>query len=106
MTSPTTSSEAHGLAALALCESLLLALKERKVIGNHDLRDILADVVTTHNEAASISEKPEVHHAVVELVQRISASCVDPPPDIEFFASDDVAVEPTSKRRTQTKRTT
>ena len=67
-------SEADGLAALGICESLLLELNDRQVISNHDLRGLLTDVVTAHAEAASVSETPEVHHAVVEIVQRILAS--------------------------------
>ena len=74
MTKPPTFSEADGLAALGICESLLLALNERKIISDEDLRGLLTDVVTTHIEAAHATETPETHHEVVEIVQRILAS--------------------------------
>jgi hypothetical protein len=62
---------ADGMAALGICESLLLALTDLKVISETDVRDLLTDVATTHNEAAAASELPEKHQAVVEIVQRI-----------------------------------
>ena len=50
---------AEGMAALGICESLLLALTDLKIITEEDARDLLADVVTTHNEAATASLAPE-----------------------------------------------
>ena len=44
--------DAEGLAALGICESLLLALTELKIISERDARDVLTDVATTHSEAA------------------------------------------------------
>jgi len=41
----------EGLAALSICESLLLALTDLKVIGEQDARDLLTDVVARHTEA-------------------------------------------------------
>jgi len=43
------------------------------VISEENVRGLLTDVVTAHNEAASGSLKPEQHQAVVEIVQRILA---------------------------------
>jgi hypothetical protein len=65
--------DVHGMAALAICESLLLALQDLKIIGEQDARDVLNDVAATHNEAALASETPEKHQAVVAIVQRILA---------------------------------
>jgi hypothetical protein len=39
--------DADGTAALGICESLLLALTDLKIISEHDARDLLTDVVTT-----------------------------------------------------------
>ena len=50
---------AEGMAALGICESLLLALTDLKIITEEDARDLLADVVTTHNDAATASLTPE-----------------------------------------------
>jgi hypothetical protein len=65
--------EAEGMAALGICESLLLALTELKIISDQDARDLLTDVATTHNEAAADSRTPEKHQAVVKIVRRILA---------------------------------
>ena len=61
------------MAALGICESLLLALTDLKVISQKDARDLLTDVVTAHTEAAGSSLSPERHQAVVAIVQRILA---------------------------------
>jgi len=63
----------EGLAALSICESLLLALTDLKVIGEQDARDLLTDVVVTHTEAAIGSKTPERHKAVAAIVERILA---------------------------------
>jgi len=65
--------EADGMAALGICESLLIALTELKIIGEQDARDLLTDVATAHTEAAFCVQAPEKHRAVVEIVQRILA---------------------------------
>jgi len=60
-----------GTAALGICESLLVALTDLKVISEQDARDLLTDVLTAHNEAAEASLTPIKHQSVVEIVQRI-----------------------------------
>ena len=55
-----------GSAALGICESLLLALTDRKLIPEKDARDLLTDVVTTHGEAetaAAASDEPPLTSA-------------------------------------------
>jgi hypothetical protein len=49
--------EADGMAALGICESLLIALTELKVICEQDARDLLTDVATAHSEAADTSKR-------------------------------------------------
>lgn len=61
-------------AALGICESLLVALTDLKIISEKDARDLLTDVATTHNDAAALSKTPERHQAVVEIVERILAA--------------------------------
>ncbi len=63
----------EGLAALSICESLLLALTDLKVISEGEVRDLLTDVVATHTEAANGSRAPERHHRVVAIIERILA---------------------------------
>jgi hypothetical protein len=63
--------DADGSAALGICESLILALTDRKLITEKDARDLLTDIVTSHSEAAEASQTPDKHRAVAEIVQRI-----------------------------------
>ena len=63
----------NGAAALGICESLLLALTDLKVISDQDVRSLLIDVATANSEAATSSPKPEMHHAVAEIIRRILA---------------------------------
>jgi hypothetical protein len=42
--------EADGVAALGICESLLIALTELKVISEQDARDLLTDVAAAHRD--------------------------------------------------------
>ena len=65
--------DADGSAALGICESLILALTDLKVLNEKDVCDLLADVVNAHNEAAATSNSPERHLAVAKIVQRILA---------------------------------
>jgi hypothetical protein len=64
---------ATGTAALGICESLLLALTDLKIISEQAARDLLTDVATTHQEAAIASQMPEEHHAVVAIIQCLLA---------------------------------
>jgi hypothetical protein len=63
--------EPSATAALGICESLLLALIDLKLISEKVAHDLLSDVITTHTKAAELSEAPEKHQAVAEIVQRI-----------------------------------
>jgi hypothetical protein len=65
--------DADGTAALGICESLLLALTDANILSEKDARDLLTDVVTTHQDAADASANPGKHQAVVDIVQRILA---------------------------------
>jgi hypothetical protein len=73
MTDPIRFSDAAGTAALGICESLLLALTDLKIMREQDVRGLLSDVATAHQEAAAASQSPDKHRAVVEIVQRILA---------------------------------
>jgi hypothetical protein len=68
-----TFNHAEGPAALGICESLLIALTDLQIISEKDARDVLADVATAHNEASTVSQTPEKHQAVIDIVERILA---------------------------------
>jgi hypothetical protein len=63
----------NGTAALGICESLLLALTDLKVISEQDVRALLTDVATANTEAAPDSHAPGTNHAVADIVRRILA---------------------------------
>ncbi len=73
MKKPERTSQAEGMAALGICESLLLALTDLKIMKEEDARDLLNDVATTHQTAADNSTSPDAHHAVVAIMHRILA---------------------------------
>jgi hypothetical protein len=58
-------SDADGLAALGICESLILALTDLKIISEEGARDLLTNVATARSDAAADSQTPEKHQAVV-----------------------------------------
>jgi len=67
------STNAAGLAALGICESLLLALTDLRLITEQNSHDILTDVVTTNTEAAALSATPAGHLAVIAIVEKMLA---------------------------------
>jgi hypothetical protein len=73
MTAEPHRADAAGTAALGICESLLLALTELSVLSARDARHLLTDVAVAQHAAACVSQTPEAHREVIELVQRILA---------------------------------
>ena len=63
--------DAAGVAAISICESLLIALIDCKVISAIIAHDLLADVMSTHTAAAALSPSPAQHLAVVRLIERM-----------------------------------
>jgi hypothetical protein len=63
--------DAAGHAALAICESLLLALTDRKILRERDFVGILQDAVAVHENAPSNDGYAELHIAVAELINGI-----------------------------------
>ena len=56
-----------------LADELSPAMTDLKIMSEEDVRTLLADVVSTHQDAAKNAQSPERHQAVVEIVQRILA---------------------------------
>ncbi len=67
------SREFSGQAALSICESLLLALSDLKVLSDEDVRGILEDVAAAHRNATGTPQELEEHRAVVTIIERILA---------------------------------
>ena len=65
--------EFSGLAALSICESLLLALEESKVLSHRDVRGVLEDAAGAHRQAIGTPEEIEGHLVVAAMIDRILA---------------------------------
>jgi hypothetical protein len=63
--------DADGMAALGICESLILAMTDLKIMSEENARSLLTDVADTHRDAADASPSPERHQAVVGIIERI-----------------------------------
>lgn len=60
--------DAAGHAALAICESLLLALNDRKVLPEREIIGILQDAAAAHENAPG---DPALSKAVVQILNQI-----------------------------------
>jgi hypothetical protein len=70
----TTVSNAAGHAALAICESLLLALGDRKLIDEAEVLGILQDAAIAHRNAVPLARGDgATHQAAAELIEAIIA---------------------------------
>ncbi|PWK61335.1 hypothetical protein [Roseicyclus mahoneyensis] len=61
-----------GSAALSICESLLLALNDGKILPEREILGILRDAAAAH-EGVPESDKSEMHRAVAALINGILA---------------------------------
>lgn len=59
-----------GIAALTICESLLLALNDRNVLPEREIVGILRDAASAHAPAPE-SGDPAMHAAVAALITKI-----------------------------------
>jgi hypothetical protein len=62
---------AAGCAALAICESLLLALTELKVLDDHDARGVLQDAAAAHRRVESTAPDAAVHNEAAHIIEHI-----------------------------------
>ncbi|GAB1478229.1 hypothetical protein MASR2M74_07730 [Paracoccaceae bacterium] len=60
-----------GVAALAICESLLLALNDRKILPEREILGVLQDAVGAHENAPPGDGTEAMHKAVAGLIQKI-----------------------------------
>jgi hypothetical protein len=68
-----TTPEVAGLAALAICESILLSLTENNVIDDAEARAILEDAAAAHRNAMSLTADGDGkdHEAAAVLIERL-----------------------------------
>ena len=60
-----------GTAALAICESLLLALNDRNILPEREIIGILRDAATAHSNDPGDDGMAELHKAVAGLINGI-----------------------------------
>ena len=63
--------DVSGTAALAICESLLLALNVGKVLPEREILNILKDAAAAHENVPENDADAELHNAVAALINRI-----------------------------------
>lgn len=62
-----------GMAALSICESLLLALNDRNMLPEKEILGILNDAADSHEGATGTDDEIDVHLGVAALIRKIIA---------------------------------
>jgi hypothetical protein len=66
-----TNNDVSGAAALAICESLLLCLGDRKILPENEIIGILDDAIAAHRNAPAGAGMAKMHEAVAALIKGI-----------------------------------
>jgi len=64
---------AAGIAALSICESLLLAMGDLKIMGEAEAVGVIADAAAAHRNAGGSPREQALHLSVATLLDRIIA---------------------------------
>ena len=65
---------APGLAALSICESLLLAMGDLNLMGEKEIVGVVVDAATAHRNAGDSVRDKALNREVVQILDRIVAS--------------------------------
>ncbi|MPL92837.1 hypothetical protein SDC9_38959 [bioreactor metagenome] len=68
-----TPNDAAGLAALSICESLLLAMNDHGLLPENEIVGVLRDAAATHENTIDTEPDTEIHRAVAALINQIIA---------------------------------
>lgn len=60
-----------GMAALSICEALLLAMGERNLLPEVEIVGVLRDAAATHENALGSEAEQEAHAAAASLITQI-----------------------------------
>ncbi len=63
-----------GIAALSICEALLLAIKDRELLPEHEIVGVLRDAAAAHEASVGNNEEKDMHQAAAVLINQIIAS--------------------------------
>lgn len=61
----------EALAALAICESILLSLTDNHILDEEEMTALLSDAATAHRESARTAPTPNGHEAAAVLIEGI-----------------------------------
>lgn len=64
---------ASGVAALSICESLLLAMGDLKIMGENDAVNVIEDAASAHRTAGGTEQETKIHLEVAAILDRILA---------------------------------
>ena len=70
---PDTNGAASGLAALSMCESLLLAMGDLNLMGEKEIVGVVVDAATAHRNAGDSVRDKALNREVVLILDRIVA---------------------------------
>ncbi len=62
---------ASGIAALSICESLLLAMGDLKLLGESDAVGVIEDAAAAHRGGGSTTDDKAMHLEVATILDRI-----------------------------------
>jgi len=65
------SQDPAGIAALSICEALLLAMNDRSLLPEPEIIGILRDAAATHENANGTGGALETHEAAARLINQI-----------------------------------
>lgn len=60
-----------GMAALSICEALLLALHDRHLLPEREIVGVLRDAAATHENADGSESERKLHSATAKLINEI-----------------------------------
>jgi hypothetical protein len=61
------------MAALSICEALLLALSDHRLLPEREIRGLLRDAAAAHENATGTQAELDRHRAIAALIDRIGA---------------------------------
>ena len=62
-----------GMAALTICEALLLAMNDHNLLPEEEILGVLHDSAPTHEDGVGSEDEMQAHRAVAALIIRIIA---------------------------------
>ena len=60
-----------GIAALSICEALMLAMNDHGILPEHEILGVLHDAAAAHENAVGPAADREMHEAVAGMINRI-----------------------------------